>query len=55
MDVEIILNAAEIEASGMRDVVWRFPESEAWHISVAFELTRPRVPGGDNPSCTSAC
>jgi len=38
VDVEIILGAAEIEAPGLKDVVWRFLESEVRHVGVPLDL-----------------
>jgi len=38
VDVELILDAAETEAPGLRDLARRFLEAEAGHLGVALDL-----------------
>lgn len=38
MDIEVILDAAETEARGLRELVRRFLEAEARHLDVPLDL-----------------
>jgi hypothetical protein len=49
MAVGIILDAAEVEASGLR-----FVEAEPWHLGVRLDLADVwHAWRSENPSCTS--